>query len=149
LCEVLAGQHPASLHIEQTRELVEQHGFAVGPLRPPRSARSSSVALKFWLVARNRALEVLEKERQVQKVSKKVLADRAGLDYASVRRLLTSTTANPTSETMLRLFSALQIRVQAKLPVADCPTGLKPVFHERFIAAQRSRAKHLMELVRR
>ena len=68
------------------------------------------------LVARNRALEVLEKERQVQKVSKKVLADRAGLDYASVRRLLTSTTANPTSETMLRLFSALQIRVQAKLP---------------------------------
>ena len=68
------------------------------------------------LIARNRALEILEKERRAQKVSKRVLADRAGLDYASVRRLLTSDTANPTTETMLRLFSALHIHVQAKLP---------------------------------
>jgi DNA-binding phage protein len=68
------------------------------------------------LVARNRALEVLERERRAQKVSKKDLALRAGLDYASVRRLLTADTANPTTETMLRLFSALHIHVQAKLP---------------------------------
>jgi DNA-binding phage protein len=68
------------------------------------------------LIARNRALEILEQERQAQKVSKKMLAKRAGLDYASVRRLLTADTANPTTETMLRLFSALHIHVQAKLP---------------------------------
>ncbi len=68
------------------------------------------------LVARNRTLELLENERQKQKISKKLLAERAGLDYASVRRLLTADTANPTSETVLRLCSALNIHVRAELP---------------------------------
>jgi DNA-binding phage protein len=68
------------------------------------------------LVAHNRYLEAIEAERKAQNLTKKEVAELAGLDYTSVRRLLTSDTANPTQETILRLFSALGIRVRVELP---------------------------------
>lgn len=71
------------------------------------------------LLARNALLEIIEREREEQHVSKTALADRAGLDRASVRRMLTSETANPTAETALRLFAALKIKVEAVLPSGD------------------------------
>lgn len=71
------------------------------------------------LVARNRALEIIETERKAQNINKRLLADRAGLDYGSVRKLLTADTANPTAETILRLFSALRIHVSAELPSGE------------------------------
>lgn len=76
------------------------------------------------LLAHNRYLEAIETERKAQKLSKKAVADRAGLDYASVRRLLTSDTANPTQETILRLFSALGIRVLVELPSSGTTLAL-------------------------
>jgi hypothetical protein len=94
------------------------HEVALSALVPEgeREAFDRGVAV---LMARNLALDILERERQAQKVTKRELADRAGLDYASVRRLLTADTANPTAETMLRLFSALHIHVRAELPSGD------------------------------
>lgn len=68
------------------------------------------------LAGRNRSLQIIEAERKAQKMSKKEMARRAGLDAASVRRLLTTEGANPTQETSLRLFSALGIHLRAELP---------------------------------
>jgi ribosome-binding protein aMBF1 (putative translation factor) len=71
------------------------------------------------LIARNRMLEVIEGAREREDLTKKELADRAGLDASSVRRLLTSKTGNPTSETTVRLLSALRIKLEAVLPSGD------------------------------
>jgi ribosome-binding protein aMBF1 (putative translation factor) len=71
------------------------------------------------LGARNRILEIIEEAREREDISKKELADRAGLDPASVRRLLNSKTANPTAESAIRLFSALRIKLNATLPSGD------------------------------
>jgi DNA-binding phage protein len=71
------------------------------------------------LVARNHLLELIETQRQAEDVTKQELAELAGLDPASVRRLLTAETANPTTETALRLLSALKIKLEAILPSGD------------------------------
>ncbi len=68
------------------------------------------------LVARNRMLQVIEDSRVFENISKHDLAEKAGLDPASVRRLLTAETANPTSETIVRLMSALHVKLEAVLP---------------------------------
>lgn len=68
------------------------------------------------LVARNTLLATLEQVRGAQKISKQELADRAGLDASSVRRMLTAETANPTTENAFLLLSALDIKLQAVLP---------------------------------
>ncbi len=68
------------------------------------------------LVARNRMLQIIEDSRVFEKISKHDLAEKAGLDPASVRRLLTAETANPTSETIVRLMSALDVKLEAVLP---------------------------------
>lgn len=94
---------------------VTPHQMALAALVPAEKREEFDRGVEV-LIARNRSVEILETERLAQKISKKTLADRAGLDYASVRRLLTSDTANPTTETLLRLFSALDIHVQAELP---------------------------------
>lgn len=68
------------------------------------------------LVARNRLLSTLESVREAEKLSKKDLADRAGLDASSVRRMLTAETANPTTENAFLLLSAMGIKLEAVLP---------------------------------
>jgi ribosome-binding protein aMBF1 (putative translation factor) len=67
-------------------------------------------------VARNAALQVIDDTREEEHLSKKALADKAGLEASVVRRLLTSETANPTTENVFRLMSALGIHVVAKTP---------------------------------
>jgi len=68
------------------------------------------------LVARNKLLSTLESVREAEKLSKKDLAERAGLDAASVRRMLTAETANPTTENAFLLLSAMDIKLEAVLP---------------------------------
>jgi DNA-binding phage protein len=71
------------------------------------------------LQARNAMLTVLETTREAQGMTKRALADRAGLEASSVRRLLTSTTANPTTDNAFRLMAAMGIALEAKLPTGE------------------------------
>ncbi len=66
------------------------------------------------LLAKNALLEALEQTREEVRLTKKALADRAGLEPSAVRKLLTSQTANPTTENVFRLMSALGMTVVAK-----------------------------------
>ncbi len=68
------------------------------------------------LVARNKLLTTLESVRASEKISKKDLANRAGLDPSSVRRMLTAETANPTTENAFLLLDAMGIGLEAVLP---------------------------------
>lgn len=68
------------------------------------------------LVARNKLLTTLESVRESEEISKKDLADRAGLDASSVRRMLTAETANPTTENAFLLLDAMGIKLEAVLP---------------------------------
>jgi ribosome-binding protein aMBF1 (putative translation factor) len=68
------------------------------------------------LVARNKLLATLESVRESEKLSKKDLAGRAGLDASSVRRMLTAETANPTTENAFLLLDAMDIKLEAVLP---------------------------------
>jgi DNA-binding phage protein len=79
----------------------------------PANERDAYDANVDALLARNRLLALIEDARKEEKISKKELALRAGLDAASVRRLLSAETANPTSETIIRLFSALHMKLDA------------------------------------
>ncbi|HEV3072393.1 MAG TPA: helix-turn-helix transcriptional regulator [Solirubrobacteraceae bacterium] len=71
------------------------------------------------LQARNAMLTILETTREKQGITKQALAGRAGLDASSVRRLLTSTTANPTTDNAFRLMAAMGIALEAKLPTGE------------------------------
>ena len=71
------------------------------------------------LQARNAMLTVLETTREAQGMTKRALADRAGLEASSVRRLLTSATANPTTDNAFRLMAAMGIALEAKLPSGE------------------------------
>jgi DNA-binding phage protein len=71
------------------------------------------------LRARNALLTVLEKTREQQGMTKRALAERAGLEASSVRRLLTSETANPTTENSFRLMAAMGISLDATLPSGE------------------------------
>lgn len=68
------------------------------------------------LLARNALLTVLETSRAEEGLTKSELAKRAGLDASSVRRLLTSKTANPTTDNAFRLLAAMGISLEATLP---------------------------------
>lgn len=68
------------------------------------------------LLARNALLTTLETARSEQGMTKAALAAVAGLDASSVRRLLTSQTANPTTDNTFRLMAAMGIKLEATLP---------------------------------
>lgn len=85
----------------------------------PASDRASYEAKVAALLARNTMLELIENQRDECHMSKKELAERAGLDASAVRRLLTAKTANPTSENFFRLMGALGIRVEAVTPSGE------------------------------
>jgi ribosome-binding protein aMBF1 (putative translation factor) len=91
------------------------HDAALTALIP--DAEKSSYARRVKaLVARNKLLTTLESVRESEKLSKKDLADRAGLDASSVRRMLTAETANPTTENAFLLLDAMGIKLEAVLP---------------------------------
>ncbi len=71
------------------------------------------------LLARNALLTALETSRTAQGMTKSRLAELAGLDASSVRRLLTSRTANPTTDVTFRLLSAMDVRLEAVLPTGE------------------------------
>jgi DNA-binding phage protein len=82
----------------------------------PRGERGNFDRRVKALIARNKLLAILESVRESEKLSKKDLADRAGLDASSVRRMLTAETANPTTENAFRLLDAMGIKLEAVLP---------------------------------
>ncbi len=71
------------------------------------------------LRSRNALLTMLEATRETQGITKRALASRAGLEASSVRRLLTSATANPTTDNAFRLMAAMGIALEAKLPTGE------------------------------
>jgi DNA-binding phage protein len=71
------------------------------------------------LRSRNALLTLLDAAREQQGMTKRALADRAGLEASSVRRLLSSATANPTTGNALRLMAAMGITLEAKLPTGE------------------------------
>ncbi len=91
------------------------HDAALAGLIPSDEKASYDRRVKA-LVARNKLLSTLESVREEEKISKKDLADRAGLDASSVRRMLTAETANPTTENAFLLLSAMGIKLEAVLP---------------------------------
>jgi DNA-binding phage protein len=91
------------------------HDAALGALIPSEAKETYDRRVKA-LVARNKLLTTLESVRESEKISKKTLAERAGLDASSVRRLLTAETANPTTENAFLLLDAMGIRLEAVLP---------------------------------
>jgi DNA-binding phage protein len=99
------------------------------PMAKPRTAHDAALAALVpdekrgdydrrvrTLVARNKLLATLELTRKAERISKKDLADRAGLDASSVRRMLTAETANPTTENAFLLLGAMGIKLEAVLP---------------------------------
>jgi ribosome-binding protein aMBF1 (putative translation factor) len=91
------------------------HDAALASLVPSEERADYERRVKA-LVARNKLLSTLESVREAEKLSKKDLAKRAGLDASSVRRMLTAETANPTTENAFLLLSAMDIKLQAVLP---------------------------------
>jgi DNA-binding phage protein len=71
------------------------------------------------LRSRNALLTMLEATREAQGMTKRVLASRAGLEASSVRRMLTSATANPTTDNAFRLMAAMGIALEATLPTGE------------------------------
>jgi transcriptional regulator with XRE-family HTH domain len=71
------------------------------------------------LRSRNALLTLLDKAREQQGITKRALADRAGLEASSVRRLLTSQAANPTTDNAFRLMAAMGISLVATLPSGE------------------------------
>jgi ribosome-binding protein aMBF1 (putative translation factor) len=63
------------------------------------------------VIAIRRMLQVLDAERERAGLSKSELARRIGASPASLRRLFTSPTANPTLRTIVDLFDALGIEM--------------------------------------
>ena len=82
----------------------------------PEEARGDLEVRVAALLARNASLDLIETAREDAHVTKRDLARKAGLDESAVRKLLTSSTANPTSEIIFRLMRALGIRVEAITP---------------------------------
>lgn len=91
------------------------HDVAVSSLVPSDQRADYDRRVKA-LLARNKLLSTLESVRESQQISKKDLAERAGLDASSVRRMLTAETANPMTENAFLLLSAMGIKLEAVLP---------------------------------
>lgn len=94
---------------------VTPHEVALSRLIPDEEKASHDRRVKA-LVARNKLITMLEAVREEEEISKKELAERAGLDASSVRRLLTAETANPTTENAFLLLDAMGIGLEAVLP---------------------------------
>jgi DNA-binding phage protein len=91
------------------------HDAALSSLIPSAEKANYDRRVKA-LVARSNLLRTLESVREAEELTKKELAERAGLDASSVRRMLTAETANPTTENAFLLLGAMGIKLEAVLP---------------------------------
>jgi ribosome-binding protein aMBF1 (putative translation factor) len=66
------------------------------------------------IIAVRRMLQLIDAERERAGLSKSDLARRIGVSPATVRRLFTSPTSNPTLKTIVDLFSALDLEVEVR-----------------------------------
>lgn len=85
----------------------------------PAERRKAFQARVSELAAHNQMLAAIEEGRRIQDISKRELAELAGLNASSVRRMLTSETSNPTTNNAFRLFAVLGIRLEATLPSGE------------------------------
>jgi DNA-binding phage protein len=85
----------------------------------PAEGREAYAARVQALVARNAALSIINSQLAEAEMSKATLARKAGLNESAVRRLLTAETANPTSDNIFRLMSALGIKLEAVTPSGE------------------------------
>jgi ribosome-binding protein aMBF1 (putative translation factor) len=67
-----------------------------------------------------RMLQIVDAERERAGLSKSELARRIGTSPATLRRLLTSPTANPTLKTLFDLFDALDVEVEVRPRREQC-----------------------------
>jgi ribosome-binding protein aMBF1 (putative translation factor) len=72
-----------------------------------RRTRESTMAIR-------RVLQVIDVERERAGLSKSELARRIGASPATVRRLFTSPSANPTLKTIVDLFDALEVDMELR-----------------------------------
>jgi ribosome-binding protein aMBF1 (putative translation factor) len=66
------------------------------------------------IVAIRRMLQMIDAERERAGLSKSALARKIGATPATVRRLFTSPTSNPTLKTVVDLFTALDLEIEIK-----------------------------------
>jgi ribosome-binding protein aMBF1 (putative translation factor) len=66
------------------------------------------------IVAIRRMLQLIDAERERSGLSKADLARKIGVSPATVRRLFTSPTSNPTLKTIVDLFTALDLEIQVR-----------------------------------
>ena len=66
------------------------------------------------IVAVRRMLQMIDAERERTGLSKSDLARRIGVSPATVRRLFTSPTSNPTLKTIVDLFTALDLEIDVR-----------------------------------
>jgi ribosome-binding protein aMBF1 (putative translation factor) len=66
------------------------------------------------VVAVRRMLQMIDAERERAGLSKAALARKIGASPATVRRLFTSPTSNPTLKTVVDLFKALDLEIEVK-----------------------------------
>ena len=66
------------------------------------------------VVAVRRMLQMIDAERERAGLSKSALARKIGASPATVRRLFTSPTSNPTLRTVVDLFTALDLEIEVR-----------------------------------
>lgn len=66
------------------------------------------------IIAVRRMLQLIDAERERAGLSKSALARRIGVSPATVRRLFTSPTSNPTLKTIVDLFIALDLEIEVR-----------------------------------
>ncbi|MFN8632729.1 MAG: helix-turn-helix transcriptional regulator [Chloroflexota bacterium] len=75
-------------------------------------ARAEYERSRDSIIAMRRLLQAIDSAREEAGLSKSDLARRIGASPATVRRLFTSPTANPTLKTVVDLFGALDLELE-------------------------------------
>lgn len=98
---------------EPTTSPEEVENYLAQLLQDPEARREYERAYREATLI-NQIIQQCEEEREKARMSKAELAERAGINYASIRRLLTAEGSNPTFKTMLSVFDALDLEFSLK-----------------------------------
>ena len=90
---------------------------------PDAAARERHARKVKGIVAVRRMLQLIDAERERAGLSKADLARKIGVSPATVRRLFTSPTSNPTLKTIVDLFLALDLDFQVQHCDTMSPNG--------------------------
>jgi ribosome-binding protein aMBF1 (putative translation factor) len=90
---------------------------------PDAAARERHARKVRGIVAVRRMLQLIDAERERAGLSKADLARKIGVSPATVRRLFTSPTSNPTLRTIVDLFLALDLDFQVQRRDRMSPNG--------------------------